>query len=217
MKKTILVGALLASLPMLSLAETSLGDHQAIGAKISTLGLGLDYSFAVAESFDGRVGFSKYSRSINRTWGDYPAHGEIDLSTVNLLVDWFPANNSLRVTAGLMINNNKVDLNKTVLSGAIQEYGHVDFRKLSPYLGIGWTGRKKDQNLSVAFDLGVLFQGNPKTSVSTPSLSSSTVLVGASCGTTVGECLATDNAALYDDAKKLRLWPVASMTVSYGF
>lgn len=218
MKKSILVAALLASLPMLSFADTSLGSNPAVGVKISTLGLGLDYSFALAESFEGRVGVNYYKRNIDRTWNDNPAHGEAKLTTVNLLADWYPANNSLRMTAGFMINNNKIDLSRTRTSGAVSvtEYGHADFRKLSPYLGIGWTGRKKDQNLVVAADLGVMFQGNPRTSV-TSSVDSATPLINAGCGTTVGECLASDKASLYDDIKKYRFWPVASMSVAYSF
>ena len=223
MKKVILVAAVLASLPMLSFAETSdtsFGSNQAIGAKISTLGLGLDYSFTIAESVEGRVGFNYLNRDIDRTWSNNPASGNAKLATINMLADWFPANNSLRLTAGFMINNNKLDLSRTRTAGSsaisVTEYGHADFRKLSPYLGIGWTGKKKDQHLTAAFDLGVLFQGNPRTSV-TSSLAPSTALPGAGCGATVAACLASDNAALYDDIRKYRLWPVASMTVSYGF
>lgn len=221
MKKAFFVAALLASLPMSAFAEASFGDNPSIGAKISTLGLGLDYSFTIAESFDGRVGFNHFSRNIDRTWGGYPAHGEVKLSTVNLLVDWFPANNSLRLTGGFMVNNNNARITKVVSDSTgtivITENGAIDFRKLSPYLGIGWTGKKKDQNLTVAFDLGVLFQGNPKTTVSTPSYSLDTLLPGAACGATIGDCIAADNASLYDDAKKVRFWPVLSATVSYMF
>lgn len=218
MKKSILVAALLAGFPMLSFADASLGSDPAVGVKLTTLGLGLDYSFAIDESFGGRVGVNYYKRNIDRTWNDNPAHGDVKLSTVNLLADWYPAHDSLRVTAGFMINNNKVYLSRTRSSGTVDvtEFGHVDFRKLSPYLGVGWTGRKKDQHLVIAADVGVMFQGNPRTSV-TSTVDANTPLTNAGCGSTVAECLASDNASLYDDLKKYRYWPVAGMSVSYSF
>ena len=215
--KVVLIAALLATVPMTSFAEESFGDNQSIGVKVSTLGLGLDYSFTIAESFEGRVGFNAFKHHLSKNLNGGDFQGDIKLGTVNMLVDWFPAHDSLRLTAGLMYNKNKISLSRsgTVDDGStngltVTEYAYGDYRKLAPYLGIGWTGKKKDQGLSLAVDLGVLFQGDPRSYISTDN---------AACiaYTKCNQKLIDDSVELNDAMKKLRYYPVASATVSYLF
>jgi len=212
MKKALFVAALLASLPMSSFAEASFGDNQSIGAKISTLGLGLDYSFTIAESFEGRVGFNALKHNLSKTLNGDDFRGDIKLGTVDMLVDWFPAHDSLRLTAGLMYNKNKVAMSRTgsAYGLTVTEFAYGDYRKLAPYLGIGWTGKKKDAGLSLAADLGVLFQGNPRSYIGTDS---SLCLSDPTCN----QKLIGDSVQLNDEMRKLRYYPVASATASYMF
>lgn len=231
MKKAFIVAALLASLPMSSYAEASFGDNQSIGAKISTLGLGLDYSFTIAESFEGRVGFNVLKHHLSKTADNVDYKGDIKLGTVDMLVDWFPANDSLRFTAGLMFNNNKLTLTGVDKLG-VTEYATGDFRKVSPYLGIGWTGKKKDQGLQLSADLGVLFQGKPRTTVTAPdvdiaSLNYNYALMAANPAkgldpkitgeTALNTYLASHSQSLADALKNFKLYPVVSLTASYMF
>lgn len=229
--KVVLIAALLATVPMTSFAEESFGNNQSIGVKASTLGLGLDYSFTIAESFEGRVGFNALNHNISKTANNVAYQGDIKLGTVDMLVDWFPANNSLRLTAGLMLNKNKL-----ALSGLnklnVTEYATADFRKASPYLGIGWTGKKKESGFSIAADLGVLFQGKPRTSVTAPGVNRAELdtnfanawaiaYPGVPMTTTgsaeLDKALAEDNQSLADALKNYKLYPVVSLTASYLF
>jgi hypothetical protein len=233
MKKAFIVAAFLASLPLTSFAEVGLADNQSIGGKISSLGLGLDYSFTIAETFEGRVGFNAFKHHLSKTTSEGKDYsGDAKLGTVDFLVDWYPftSYNGLRMTAGLMYNKNKLSLSRSSPEyGGVTENANADFRKVAPYLGIGWTGKKKDTGFSMAADLGVLFQGKPNTSVTAvlpPGVSRADLAAinchnsdgtTIDCATALDQGLANDNQSLADALKNFRFYPVVSVTASYMF
>jgi hypothetical protein len=83
-----------------------------------------------------------------------------------------PFSGSFHVTAGLMQNNNKLTLtadpsstytigNTTYTASDVGNLdGEVDFKKLAPYVGIGW-GSSPGRGIGFTFDMGVLMQGKP--------------------------------------------------------
>jgi hypothetical protein len=138
-------------------------------------------------------------------------NGKLKLSSADLLFDWHLFNGVTHLTAGLVYNNNKVDLT-SVGTYSINGISHtgtlnstVTFNKVAPYLGFGWSGQPKKSGLSFKTDFGVLFQGKPKSTVS----STDPAVTAAD--------LATAQAELDDKLKDFRYYPVISFGIGYAF
>lgn len=213
-----LVLAILAS--PASFADTSLGLN------IGTLGGGIELAHAFGERLGFRVSANglNYDRTQTHDSVDYDA--KLQLESGQLLLDWFPFANNFRLSAGPMYNGNKLTLdgkpsaggtftfngNTYSASGVASVNGKVDFRKVAPYVGLGY-GRPVGKGWSFAGDLGVLFQGTPRTSLS--------VTCGASTPAATCTQLQNDVAAeqnkLDGDMHKFRFYPVASIGLAYVF
>ena len=205
MKKQILFAAMMAAISVPAFAGTDVDVH------ISTLGYGLDVGFQAPDSsVVTRVGLNQFSKTYTTTSNSVNYEGKLKLSSADLLLDWHLFNGVTHLTAGLVYNNNKVDLTST---GSYTINGHpysgtlnstVTFNKVAPYLGFGWSGQAKNTGLSFKSDFGVLFQGKPKSTVST------TAAVTAAD-------LATAQSELDDSLKNFRYYPVISFGIGYAF
>ncbi|NEX59510.1 hypothetical protein G3574_00320 [Noviherbaspirillum sp. 17J57-3] len=197
---------------------------------MGTTGLGVDLSVPLQPNLNARFGanFLNYSYSGTANQVDYDF--KLKLRTIDALLDWFPGAGSFHVSGGLYYNDNKVDA--TAKPGAGSRYtfngqtysasdvgsasGTIDFRKVAPYLGIGWgNALAKDKGWGFASDLGVLFQGSP------------TARLSAVCGPTAlsvpGGCaqlqsnVAAEQASLNDKMNQLKYYPVARIALTYRF
>ncbi len=181
MKEKLIV--ILAVVFVLALAVTGVfaGEGRfALSAKAGTLGVGLEGAANLNSNFNARLGFNTLGYDYDGIESGIHYDFELDLQSIAGLVDWFPFEQGLRFTGGLMINNNKLDLIATpsgsyTIGGTTYTAaevgsltGKLDFDDVAPYVGVGWGnpfGRKG--NWSFNFDLGVMFQGSPKISFST--------------------------------------------------
>jgi hypothetical protein len=204
MKMRILLAAILVAISAPVFAGAGVEAH------VSTLGYGLGAEFQTTDSVVTRVGFSQFSKTYTNTSGSVNYIGNLKLSNADLLADWHLFGGVTHLTAGLFYNNNKVDLTST---GNYTLNGHsytgtlnsnVTFRKVSPYLGFGWSGQAKNKGLSFNSDIGVLFQGKPKSTVSTTS------------AVTAAD-LATAQNDLDNSLKNFRYYPVISVAIGYAF
>ena len=85
----------------------------------------------------------------------------------------------------------------------------MSFGNVSPYLGIGWGNPvARDKGWGMTSDIGVLFQGSPRTNLT------ATCSPSPCSGTTQGN-VATENAKLQSDLKNFKFWPVVSVGISY--
>jgi hypothetical protein len=141
---------------------------------------------------------------------------------VSLLLDWHAFDNGFRFTAGALANNNEITA-ESKISGATVEVGDsvftsdqvgrlegdISFDSLAPYLGIGW-GRAVADGLSVSFDLGVVFQGEPEVNLQSVggSFSDNPLLIAE---------VEREEQELQDDADEFDLYPVISLGLSYRF
>lgn len=213
MKKIVLAAALFA------LASQACADTT-VNGKISTLGLGVEAAFPITQSVDARIGFNTYKYSFNKavTSGDATANynGDLKLQSLQALADWHPWESSFRLSGGLVYNNNKFDMTATsgtfnnagvAIAMAPGEYANatVDFDKVAPYLGVGWGRSPKNCGLSFTSDIGVMFQGTPKGSVTT------------NIGAATAADIANANASLNDSLKNFRIYPVLSIGIGYTF
>ena len=216
MKKIILVVALsVLSIP--AFADTT------VNGKLSTLGLGLEAAFPITQSVDGRIGINTFKYSITKTstsnGGNTDYKGDLNLGSLEALADWHPFSGSFRLSGGLVYNNN--NLNMTALPGAGSTVSiggttytmgagesvnaSIDFNKVAPYLGIGWGRTPKNTGFSFTSDIGILFQGSPKASVTTndPNVTAADI--------------SQANSDLNNSVSSFKVYPVISFGMGYTF
>lgn len=211
--------AFLLALPGVSSADTSLG------LRAGTLGLGVELSYAVSQRVALRLGADTYSpKVVTRTQQDIDYDAQAKLRAGSLLVDWFPFANNFRISLGAVLNRNKITATgKPDSNGQFTINGQtfnatdigsleadVSFRKTVPYFGIGY-GRPINGGLSFISDLGVMFQGVPKSTLT------------ATCTPTTPNCaqlqsaVAAEQATLDDNLSRFKYYPVFSIGLAYTF
>ncbi len=212
LKKIVLVLAALALSPAMAMADTT------ISGKVSTLGLGADATYQITDSINARVGINGYNYNVNKVSNGTNFSGKLNLSTLQALADWHPWESGFRVSGGLMYNNNKFAMTAVPSAGNVTIGGvtytsaaagtvssTVDFAKVVPYLGLGWGTKPKDTGLSFQSDVGIMFQGKPRSSVT----ATGTAVTAAS--------LAQANTDLNNSLNNFRYYPVVSIGIGYAF
>jgi hypothetical protein len=196
-----------------------------VGVKAGTTGIGADVGFELVPTLSARFGYSylTFSTTVDSTDVKYDAKPK--LSNGNLFLDWSPLG-PFRITGGVVLNDNKVDVTAEASGGAYTlggvTYSASDIAHLSgtvksgnsaaPYLGIGY-GNVAGAGVNFYFDLGVMFQGSPKATLT------------ATCGSAVSsaQCSRIQASAnveaidLQNSIKNFKYYPVASIGVTIGF
>jgi hypothetical protein len=146
----------------------------ALVPKIGTAGYGVDLTFG-APSLQGRVGAAtgSYSRTIQEE--DLEYEGDLKLRNYSALIDFYPGGGAFRLSAGVLSNDNRIDLLATgtgtyLVDGVPYEIsrigtitGDVRFNRTSPYVGIGFGNPLRGTSrVSVTLDVGAIHQGSPK-------------------------------------------------------
>ena len=194
-----------------------------VNLKAGTLGAGVEVAFPLMHNLDGRVGLNKLNYSVNKTstsngvTQDYS--GKLNLETIEMLADYHPFTGAFRLTGGFVYNKNNIDLKATPGAGSSVNIGNtsypvasnsyvnasVDFKKIAPYLGLGWGRTPGNTGFSFTSDIGVLLQGAPRTSVTTNIAGvSSTDLTQA-------------NNDLNGSLKNFKMYPVIAIGLGYSF
>ncbi|MGJ9419565.1 hypothetical protein ACHAC9_17655 [Massilia sp. CMS3.1] len=223
MKFTKIVSILLVTL---AAASTAQAREIATTVDLGTTGLGLHLSTPVAPNLNARVGLNFASYSYDGNTSDVEYDFKLKLATVDALLDYHPWGSAFRVSGGLVYNGNSIDANakpnangtytingRTYSSAMVGDLsGKIDFRKTAPYLGIGWGNAVAAAGWGFGMDLGVAFQGSPKT-----SLASRGCTAPAPVCAQVANDVAAENAKLADEVKDFKLYPVIRVGVSYRF
>lgn len=224
MKPAFVAASLIAAL----LTATAAGATDlALTADLGTTGVGLHMSMPLMKNLNARVGFNTLNYSYSGSTSNVDYDFKLKLNTFDALVDYFPSEGSFRLTGGLTYNSNKVDAigkpsatgtyvlngNTYTAANAGQLDGKIDFRKIAPYLGIGWGNPvRKDAGWGFSADAGILFQGAPNT-----SLTSSGCTAPTSVCNQLNSDLDAENARLHDKVNDLKLYPVLRVGASYRF
>ncbi|HEY7241200.1 MAG TPA: hypothetical protein VH600_18660 [Burkholderiales bacterium] len=197
---------------MLGLALAAAGSAQAagIGARIGTTGLGADVAWDLAPTLSARVGYSGGSVDHDVTT-DITYHGKLKLQNLNTFLDFAPLGPLFRFTGGFIFNDNKFDVNTDPVNGGSISGTVKPSNSAAPYLGIGY-GRVSGAGVNFYADLGVMYQGSPKASLT------------ANCGTlSAGQCsalqaqVANEQAQLEDKLKNAKYYPVLNIGLTIGF
>lgn len=205
-------------------AHAESGDI-ALGAKISTLGVGPDLTIGILDNLNIRAAGH---------WGSYDVDGEgndvkydCDLELISGLVtaEWYPISGShFHIVAGALLNGNNLDANAEIISGLDYNIGgelfpgadigrlkgEIDYNTFAPYIGIGWGNPvSKNSNLTFFIDLGVAYQGAAKV-----NLSASGILA---TDATFLNRLQQEEDDLEDDLDSFKYYPVISLGLTYKF
>jgi hypothetical protein len=219
MKRFLLLGALCFAVPLSAQAESSKA-HVDIDLHASTLGFGVGIAIPVTENVSGRLSLSKYNYAFQTTSDLIKFDSTLKLGSAAALVDWHLFTGVTHLTAGLIYNNNEFDMTATptgsyTINGntySASQVGtlnaNITFNKIAPYLGFGWSSRASKTGFSFKSDIGVMFQGSPKSSMTAS---------GAAAGSQLAADVAAQQAKLDADMESYKLYPVISVGVAYAF
>jgi hypothetical protein len=224
LKRATLATLVLAALPMQAYAADGMVK---LDAHVSTLGGGLELAMPMTERYTARLGFNTFKISANESSSGLNYTGDLKLSSVTALVDWRPWSGVTHLTAGVIFNNNKLEMNATSTGATyvIDGFNYtapvgetintsVGFNKVAPYLGIGWSGQPKKQGFSFSTDIGILFQGSPQATV---TASSGWAGTGVDATKTVNDLVANAQNQLNSDLSSFKYYPVISVGIGYTF
>ncbi len=199
----------------------------AMNLKIGSLGLGAELDLGLTDSLGARIGLNSFTYKYNANSSTVNYDFKLQLQTISALADWYPFQGSFRTSAGLMYNNNKVSLNGLPTGGTYDINGNtysaaevgslqgsLSFNKVAPYIGIGWGNpAEKNKGWGMTSDIGVLFQGNPKTSL--VATCGTAAPAGSAACTQLQSDTAAENTKLQSDLSNFKWWPVVSVGISY--
>ena len=199
---------ILSALPLAAMA----GEMGTIYTQVGTNGVGLGYAKSVTDTIALRAQINALNMSFTGDVGDFGSASKLDVNlsmgSVQVVGDWYPTDGGLRLSGGLVFNNNKITVKGV---GSVNgKSATVDAEvKMSdgvaPYLGVGYSTRPKDaKGLGFNFDLGAMFQ-NPKAT-----------LAATGPGVTAAD-VETQRLKVQEAADKLKVMPVNAVGVSYSF
>lgn len=212
----------------------------AVGARVSTLGFGLEVVTNVNKRLNLRLQGNafNFNKGLEEDGVDYDA--KLKFKSFGLLADVHPFAGSFRLTAGAYSNKNKLGLN-AACSGECEVgdliitddpnssddarlFGGAKFKSFSPYLGFGWGNVMQGWPVHIRFDTGILFQGAPKISLGaagsalvTDEESGLTTTENLSTNQDVQDALREEEANAEDSSKSFKLYPVIGLTLGYRF
>jgi hypothetical protein len=210
----------LSSLLILALASPatlpaqSTGPRFGVGLSAGSLGLSGEVLVGLASRIEARGQLNYWKITVtDKTISDVTYDVEAKWASGAVLLDLYLAG-PLRVSGGGVWNGNRltVDADPTISVpfgdttytatdiGTIN--GTIDFRRMSPYLGIGFAGRGK---VSPVFQLGVVLQGTPQV-----SYTATTTLTGAA-RTRFEQEVEAEVAAIEDALGIFKFYPHVSL------
>lgn len=205
----------------------------AVTADLGSTGIGAHVTVPIApeQGLELRLGTNylrgyKFKKNTGQVAYDFKA----SLRTIDALLDWHPMQSGFRLTGGVVYNNNVVDgigvpSRITTFSFENGSYstsqigrliGQIDFDSVAPYLGIGWSMAGTGRGWSASSDLGVMYQGSPKTKLAFGGCS----LPGTGCALVANALtplLAAEAKRVDDELRTYRFFPVLRVGLSYRF
>ncbi len=213
-----------AVLPLLAFAGVAPADTS-LGLRGGTLGGGVELSHAFGPRTGVRLNADGFNFSQTSTYDSIDYDMKLKLQTASLMGDWFPFANNFRISAGAMLNGNKLALKGQpsggfyTINGTQYNPGQVgsldaavDFNKAAPYFGIGY-GRPINRGLSLIFDAGVMFQGSPKSKI---DLTCGPLATPAECTQAQSDARA-EQSRLDESLHSFKYYPVISVGLAYTF
>ena len=215
-KILILAAASAAFIPFVSHAA----DGPFVGARISTLGAGVEVGDTISPYWDVRLLANGFNYDANRTVDAIRYAGKLKMGSFGVQADWHPiAHGPLYLTAGLYANGNKIDANAnptTTTTIGILPFtpaeigtinGHAKYNSTAPYLGIG--GRWGAGPVDFTLEAGAYFQGKATVTLTNNGIFASDPTFQAQ--------LETERQNLQHNLNDFSTFPVVALGVGYRF
>ncbi len=192
-----------------------------ITVSAGTLGVGLEIAHTLpVANLTGRLAWNGFNYDYDDSIDGVDYELGLELGSVTALLDWRPWGRAMHFTAGLVFNDNAID----VVAAPAASYaiggqtfdadqvgnlrGNVGFDDLVPYLGFGWNVPVAPKT-ALSLELGVVFQGSPQLTLTADgTLSGETLFQGE---------LAAEQAKFQDDIGKYEYFPVIALGVQRRF
>jgi hypothetical protein len=157
----------------------------AVKANVGSMGFGLEGAVQAMENLNVRVGGNFLSASYLYETGsgdEFDLDSEVKLGMFSALVDWHPYKTNFRLTGGLVYNGNV--MNAGLIPKQTYEIGgdtytpddlgaldaEFTFNKIAPYVALGFGNPFSGSNFGMNMDIGWIFQGSPKVSMTAEGL-----------------------------------------------
>ena len=223
MKKLYVVSLALATF---GLASNVYASDVAVGAKVSTLGVGVDFTTPLTEKLNLRAGIQWLEYGIDTESDGVEYDADLELFSGLMVADWHPFGGVFKITGGLLINDNKVvgtgeatpgtvstfTINNTVYTAADvgKLEAEISYNTVAPYLGIGWGNPvSKNSNWTFFCDIGVVFMGSPNVDIKASGAIASNEIFMTN--------LEQERKELEDDLASYEYYPVVTLGLSYKF
>jgi len=193
----------------------------AVSGKTSTLGLGGEFTTAVASNINARIGINALDLDFEYELDDIEYDIGLDFSSFSALLDWHIFDSPFRISGGVLSMNHNLDLYASAtgeqeIGGFTYDWseigtlsGSVEIDNVAPYVGIGWgnplTG---DQSWGFTCDFGVAFAGSPDVALSATGMASDPVFQAN---------LERERRDIEDELEDFKFYPVISISFFYRF
>lgn len=210
---------------LLSSASFAANAEMSTYGSLGTQGVGTGVSIPVTGTSALRLELNGLSITRDFSEGSIDYDGKLKNNSVAALYDWhFSPASSFRATAGLVFNDGGIQASGTSASGGSYTIGDrtvsaaagervnvdAEFRKISPYIGIGWSKAAKEKGVSFFGDIGA-FYAKPNARLSlTPALS-------AAVNAADPAAIERETAKVQDRLDNLKWYPVLRVGVRYTF
>jgi hypothetical protein len=216
-------------------AQQSYATDVALGAGLGTLGFGVQGTFAVNSYVNVRLLAQAYDIDEDFEESGINYNSTINLESYGVLADIHPFAGTFFVSAGWLAHSNGLDLKascptscdidgqsyKSAPDGQIK--AAIDLGSNAPYLGLGWGNAMKGGRVYAKLDLGVLFQDDPKASLTATGTFQDTnnpLIVVNTSNPTFQQQVKNEEKDLQkelDDSNGINLYPVVALSVGYRF
>ncbi len=218
--KNILAKACLLSVAFCAAGVASADSSFGVGAKVGTLGIGIEAIWRPVPFVDVRVGANSYDYTYDGLQAGLDYSGTLSLDTVYATGNFHFPLSPFRITAGMFSNGNEIEL--TSVDSATFDIGGstytladvgsltsvVSFDDTAPYLGIGFDFTVLDK-VGMSLDMGVLWQDEPVVTMQASGLLANdpTFLAAAEL----------ERQQLADDMSSFKAYPVVSLGIVFNF
>jgi hypothetical protein len=212
-----------------------------IGAKISSLGAGLEVGVPLGGRFNIRGGVNLISLHHTFSQDGIPYNGSLSWRSGEANLDYFPIR-ALHLSPGLIFyDGNKVTANVTEAAGStftlngtsyessatnpLTGTGSIGFNKVAPTFRIGFGNLipRSERHWSFLAETGIAYQGTPRALlnfsgfVCEPPNSSGPTCVDAATNASVQANTQGEQTKINNDLKFFKFYPLLSLGVGFSF
>jgi len=219
--------------------ESVLNPHVGFVIKASSLGAGGDVAVSLTRLADVRVGYNGLNFSKGFSYNGIHYDGQLQFRSVEALVDLTPLGDWFHVSPGLlMYNGNKLTATANVPGGQNFDLGGATFRSspTDPIHGSGLLGVNKtapmvmfgfgnpiphSHHVTIFQDIGVVFQGQPKTTLNLAGTACDPVTglacVNAATDPTIQSQVQAEQTKINKDTSLVKFYPVFTIGLGIRF